>query len=75
MTAQLDDVDVRAVREQLLDEVAAGERVAVLRPTGHEQKRLTQDGLMPGLRDGLVAGDLEHPAVAGGRVVNLFRIQ
>src|SRR6266850_3346213 len=75
VTAQLDDVDVRAVREQLLDEVATGECVPVLRPAGHEQERLAQDGLMPGLRDGLVAGDPQHPAVAGGRVVNLFRIQ
>src|SRR5437588_31242 len=72
VAAQLGDVDVRPVREQLLDEVAAGECMTVLRPAWDEQHRLAEDRLIPGLLDRLVAGDPEHPAVPGGRIVNLL---
>ena len=72
VAAQLDDMDVRPVREQVLDEVAAGECVTVLRPARDQQHRLAEDGLIPGLLDRLVAGDPEHPAVPGRRVVDLL---
>src|SRR6266436_911066 len=66
LAARLGDMDVRPVREQLLDEVAAGECMTVLRPARDEQHRLAEDRLIPGLLDRLVAGDPEHPAVPGG---------
>ncbi len=72
VAAQLGDMDVRPVREQLLDEVAAGECMTVLRPARDEQHRLAEDRLIPGLLDRLVAGDPEHPAVPGGRIVNML---
>src|SRR6184192_2618596 len=42
VAAQLEDVDVRPVGEQLLDEAAASEGVAVLRPAGDQQERLAE---------------------------------
>src|SRR3981081_3892708 len=46
----------------------------VLRPSGHEQHRLAEDRLVPGLRNRVVSGDPKHPAVAGGGGGTLLRI-
>src|SRR5205823_4606839 len=75
VAAELEDVTIRAIEKELLDEAAAGERVPVLRPAGDEQDGLVEDGLVPRLRQRLVAGDLQHPAVARPRAVQFLSIK
>src|SRR5690606_31681189 len=75
VAAQLQDVQVGAEEEEVLDELPARPGMAVLREAVHEQKRLAEDRLEEGLGRRLEAGDHQRPAVDGLHLVGLRPVQ
>src|SRR5690606_5567570 len=63
VSTQLQDVDVRAEVEEVLDELAAGPGVTVLGEAVHQEQRLGSQGLPEARLAGPVTGDAERPPV------------
>src|SRR5262252_7899684 len=63
VTAQLENVNVDAEKQQVLDELPARPGMPILRKPMDEQQRFSKEGLMERLRGRTISADDEGPAV------------